>query len=168
MGIHVEFVGNLFVDGREDSGRPRWRKTTLGAGIFEVEVHSCVRLEKDTSAGREQPVERRGSVPHREVRYLYRSQSLLTLETNCQAGERPELRVEEQIFVGEKLNSAGLQPLVRLIEARGEGLLRSAREGDELRTGTKMRALLSALASGRAEIEKVGQREGWSVGSKKK
>ncbi len=46
MGIHVEFVGNLFVDGREDSGRPRWRKTTPGAGIFEVEVHSCVRLEK--------------------------------------------------------------------------------------------------------------------------
>jgi hypothetical protein len=92
----------------------------------------------------------------------------LTLETNCQAGKRPELRVEEQILVGEKVNSAGLQPLVCLIEARGEGLLRSAREGDELRTGTNMRALLSALASGRAEIEKVGQREGWSVGSKKK
>jgi hypothetical protein len=33
-----------------------------------------------------------------------------------------------------------------------------------LRTGTNMRALLSALASGQAEIEKVGQREGWSVG----
>ncbi len=51
-----------------------------------------------------------------------------------------------------------------LIEARGQGLLRAAREGDELRTGTNMRALLSALASGRAEIERLGKRQGWSVG----
>jgi hypothetical protein len=54
--------------------------------------------------------------------------------------------------------------LVCLIEALGQGLLRSAREGDELRTGTNMRALLSALASGRAEIERLGKRQGWSAG----
>ncbi len=57
-----------------------------------------------------------------------------------------------------------LQPLVCLIEARGQGLLRSAREGDEIRTGTNMRALLSALASGRAEIERLGKKKEWYVG----
>jgi hypothetical protein len=120
---------------------------------------------EDTSDGREQPAGRRGSVPPREVRNtcIYRSQSPWTLETNSQADKGPELRVEEQILVGERLNSAELQPLVCLIEARGKGLLRSAKEGDELRIGTNIRALLSALASGRAEIEQIGQREGWSM-----
>ncbi len=51
-----------------------------------------------------------------------------------------------------------------LVEARGLGLMRSAREGDELRTGTNMRALLSAIASGREEIERIGWKHGWSVG----
>ncbi len=41
-------------------------------------------------------------------------------------------------------------------------MLRSARDGDEVRTGTNMRDLLSALASGRAEIDSMGQREGLS------
>jgi hypothetical protein len=50
------------------------------------------------------------------------------------------------------------------VEARGLGLMRSAREGDELRTGTNMRALLSAIAGGREEIERIGRRHGWSVG----
>ncbi len=45
-------------------------------------------------------------------------------------------------------------------------MLRSARDGDELRTGTNKRALLSALASGRAEIDSIGQREGCSQGIK--
>lgn len=88
--------------------------------------------------------------------------------TNSQAEERPELRVEERIFVGDQLNSAELQPLVCLLEARGQGLQRTARDGDELRTGTNMRALLSALASGRAKIDIIGQREGWSEGIKEK
>ncbi len=121
---------------------------------------------EDTSDGREQPAGGRGSIPPREARELYRSQSPRTLETNSQAGERPELRIEERILAGDQLNSAELQPLVCLIEVRGKGLLRSGREGDELRTGTNMRALLSALASGRAEIERIGQRGGWSVGIK--
>jgi hypothetical protein len=47
-------------------------------------------------------------------------------------------------------------------------LQRTARDGDELRTGTNMRALLSALASGRAKIDIIGQREGWSEGIKEK
>jgi hypothetical protein len=42
--------------------------------------------------------------------------------------------------------------------------MRSTREGDELRTGTNMRALLSAIASGREEIERIGRKHGWSVG----
>jgi hypothetical protein len=42
--------------------------------------------------------------------------------------------------------------------------MRSAREGDELRTGTNMRALLSAIASGKEEIERTGRKHGWSVG----
>ena len=42
--------------------------------------------------------------------------------------------------------------------------MRSAREGDELRTGTNMRALLSAIASGREEIERIGRKHGGSVG----
>jgi hypothetical protein len=95
---------------------------------------------------------------------LYHSQSPWTLETNEQVGKRPELGVEEKILVGEQLNSPELQPLVCLIEARGEGLLRSAREGDKLRTGTNMRAPMSTLASGRAEIERMGKGQGWSVG----
>jgi hypothetical protein len=53
---------------------------------------------------------------------------------------------------------------VCLIEARGQGLLRSAKDGDEMRTGRNMRALLSALASSRAEIERLGKKKGWSVG----
>jgi hypothetical protein len=95
---------------------------------------------------------------------LYHSQSPWGTEANAQAGRRPELRDEEKILVGEQLKSPELQPLVCLIEARGQGLLRSAREGDEIRTGTNMRALLSALASGRAEIERLGKKKGWSVG----
>ncbi len=45
-------------------------------------------------------------------------------------------------------------------------MLKSARDGDELRTGTNKRALLSALASGRAKIDSIGQREGCSEGIK--
>jgi hypothetical protein len=124
----------------------------------------AVGTREAASAGREQPVGGRESAPPREARDLYHSQSPWTLETNDQAGRRPELGVEEKILVGEQLNSSELQPLVCLIEARGEGPLRSAREGDELRTGTNMRALLSALASGRAEIERMGKKQGWSLG----
>ncbi len=51
-----------------------------------------------------------------------------------------------------------------LVEARGLGLMRSAREGDELRTGMNMRALLSAIASGKEEIERTGREHGWPVG----
>ncbi len=51
-----------------------------------------------------------------------------------------------------------------LVEARGKGLMRSVRDGDELRTGTNMRALLSAIASGREEIYWIGRRHGWSAG----
>ncbi len=51
-----------------------------------------------------------------------------------------------------------------LVEARGKGLMRSVRDGDELRTGTNMRALLSAIASGREESDRIGRRHGWSAG----
>ncbi len=47
-----------------------------------------------------------------------------------------------------------------LVEARGLGLMRSAREEDELRTGTNMRALLSAIASEQVspQAEHMGSR----------
>ncbi len=95
----------------------------------------------NTSDGRAPPTGGRGSLPPREVREQYQALSTRALGTNSQAEERPELRVEERIFVGDQLNSAELQPLVCLLEAQGQGLLRSAREGDELRTGTNMRGL---------------------------
>ncbi len=57
-----------------------------------------------------------------------------------------------------------MRPLVCLVEARGIGLMRSVREGDELRIGTNMRALLSAIASGREEIDRIGRRHGWPAG----
>ncbi len=76
--------------------------------------------------------------------------------------EGPGLGIGEMIFVGDQIKSAELQPLVCLLKARGQGLLRSSLDGDEMRTSTNMRALLSALASGRAEIDSVGRREGWS------
>jgi hypothetical protein len=82
---------------------------------------------------------------------LYHSQSPWGLEANDQAGKRPELRAEEKALIEEQLKSQELRPLVCLIKARGQGLLRSARDGDEIRAGTNMRALLSALASGRAD-----------------
>jgi hypothetical protein len=44
--------------------------------------------------------------------------------------------------------------------------MRSARDGDEMRTGTNIRALLSAIASGREEIDRLGRRHGWSAGVK--
>ncbi len=131
-----------------------------------MEVYSRARLgqEKPHQLDRGSQLEEGVVLPPREARDLYHSQSPWTLETNEQAGKRPELGVEEKILVGEQLNSPELQPLVCLIEARGQGLLTSAREGDELRTGTNMRALLSALASGRAEIVRMGRRRGWSAG----
>ena len=155
-------------NGREGPGKSRWWKTTPGAEVCEVKIHSRMWLEevKTHQMAENSQLGEGGVFPPREVRELYRSQSPWTLETNSQAGERPELRVEERILVGDQLNSAELQPLVCLIEARGKGLLRSAREGGELRTGTNMRALMSTLAGGRAEIEKIGHREGWPMGIK--
>jgi hypothetical protein len=97
-------------------------------------------------------------VPPRGTRELYHSQSPWGLEANREAGRRPELRAEEKALIEEQLKSSKLRPLVSLVEARGLGLMRSAREGDELRTGTNMRALLSAIASGREEIERIGRR----------
>jgi hypothetical protein len=85
-------------------------------------------------------------------------------EANDQAGKRPELRAEERALIEEQLKSPELRPLACLIEARGQGLLRSARDGDEIRTGTNMRALLSAIASGRVEIDRLGRKNGWSTG----
>ncbi len=63
--------------------------------------------------------------------------------------------------------SPELRPLVCLIEARGRGLMRSTRYGDEMRAGTKMRALLSAIASGRAEIDRLGLPGGVGDGHKR-
>jgi len=110
------------------------------------------------SAGREE------SAAPREARELYHSQSPWGLEANRDAERRPELLAEEKALVEELLKSAELRPLVSLVEARGLGLLRSAREGDELRTGANMSALLSAVASGKEEIQRIGRDRGWSAG----
>jgi hypothetical protein len=82
--------------------------------------------------------------------------------------EKLRLGIKEMIFVGEQINSAELQPLVCLLEARGQGLLKSALDGDEFCTNTNMRALSSSLAGGGAEVASIGQREGWSEGIKKR
>ena len=140
-------------------------ETAAGAEVSRVDGDSHMRLEKVEGHQAVEPSlpEYRGSPPPpREIRGQHLAQSPRILGTNSQAEERPELRVEERTFVGDQLNSAELQLLVCLLEARGQGLLRSARDGDEVRTGTNMRALLSALASGRAELDSMGQREGLS------
>jgi hypothetical protein len=126
----------------------------------------AVRAREATPVEPVRPVGRGGSVPPREARELYHSQSPWGLEANEEAGRRPELRAEEKALIEEQLKSPELRPLVCLVEARGKGLMRSARDLDELRTGTNMRALLSAIASGREEIDRIGRRHGWSAGVK--
>ncbi len=124
----------------------------------------AVRARDATPVVPAQPAGRGGSVPPREARELYHSQSPWGLEADEQAGRRPELRAEEK--AEEQLKSSELRPLVCLIEARVRGLMRSARDGDEIRTGTNMRALLSAIASDREEIDRLGRRHDWSAGVK--
>ncbi len=104
----------------------------------------------------------RGNLFPGGTRRQYSVQSPEPLRTVSGGGERPGFRVELRIFVGVQLNSAELQPLVCLLEARGQGLMRSAMDGEKMRTSTNMRDLLLALASGRAETDSIGQREGWS------
>jgi len=126
----------------------------------------AVRAREVTPVEPARPAGRGGSAPPRKARELYHSQSPWGLEANEQAGRRPELRAEEKALIEEQLKSPELRPLVCLVEARGRGLMRSARDGDEMRTGTNMRALLSAIASGREEIDRLGRRHGWSAGVK--
>jgi hypothetical protein len=98
----------------------------------------AVRAREATPVVSARPAGRGGSVPPREARELYHSQSPWGFETNEQAGGRPELRAEEKALIEEQLKSPELQPLVCLVEARGRGLMRSARDGDEMRTCTNM------------------------------
>jgi hypothetical protein len=126
----------------------------------------AVRAGEATPVAPARPAGRRGSVPPREARELYHSQSSWGLEANEEAGRRPELRADEKALIEEQLKLPELRPLVCLVEARRRSLMRSARDGDELRTGTNMRALLSAIASGREEIDRIGRRHGWSAGVK--
>jgi len=142
----------------QDGGNSCWSR---GQQSGRGQPHAAGKSGR-TSSGRTQSTGVQGVPRPREIRGQHLAQSPRILGTNSQAEERPELRVEERIFVGDQLNSAELQLLVCLLEARGQGLLRSARDGDEVRTGTNMRALLSALASGRAELDSMGQREGLS------
>jgi hypothetical protein len=90
----------------------------------------AVRAREATPVAPAQPTGRGGSVPPREARELYHSQSPWGLEANEQAGRRPELRAEEKALIEEQLKSPELRPLVCLVEARGRGLMRSARDGD--------------------------------------
>jgi hypothetical protein len=57
-----------------------------------------------------------------------------------------------------QMNSVDLQPLISLLKARGQGLLKSALDGDVGCTNTYMRALTSALVSRRAEVEIIGKK----------
>jgi hypothetical protein len=72
-----------------------------------AQLHA-VGTRKVTPDGQGQPAGRRGSVAPKEARDLYHSQLPWTLETNDQAGKRPELGAEEQILVGEQLKSPEL------------------------------------------------------------
>jgi hypothetical protein len=89
------------------------------------------------------------------------AQSLTPLHRASAGGVEHRLGIKEMIFVGEQINSAELQPMVCLLEAWVQRLLKSAPDGDELRTSTNMRALSSSIASGRAEVNSIRQRENW-------
>ena len=90
----------------------------------------AVRAREATPVESTWPAGRGGSATPREARELYHSQSPWGLEANRDAERRPELLAEEKALVEELLRSAELRPLVSLVEARGLGLMRSAREGD--------------------------------------
>ena len=94
----------------------------------------AVRAREATPAEPARPAGRGGSVPPREARELYHSLSPWGLEANEEAGRRPELRAEEKALIEEQLKSPELRPLVCLVEARGKGLMRSARDGREERS----------------------------------
>jgi hypothetical protein len=81
----------------------------------------AVRAGEAIPVGQAQPAGRGGSIPPREARDLYHSQSPWGLEATDQAGKRPELRAEEKALIEEQLKSPELRPLVCLIEARGQG-----------------------------------------------
>ncbi len=89
----------------------------------------AVRAREATPVVPARPAGRGGSIPPREARELYHSQSPWGLEANEEAGRRPELRAEEKALIEEQLKSPELRPLVCLVEDRGRGLMRSARDG---------------------------------------
>jgi hypothetical protein len=78
----------------------------------------AVRAREATPVESVWPAGRGGSVPSREARELYHSQSPWGLEANKEAGRRPELRAEEKALMEEQLKSPELRPLVCLVEAR--------------------------------------------------
>ncbi len=139
-------------NGRKNPEETRWRKTTPGAGARREEIRSHVLkgqekphqlcIHSQLGEGEVFPPERRGS-------YIIPSSHGVWRPTKRRG------RAEEKALIDEQLKSPELRPLVCLIEARGRGLMRSTRDG-EMRAGTKMRALLSAIASGRAEIDRLG------------
>jgi hypothetical protein len=68
----------------------------------------AVRAGEAAPVGRTQPAGRGGSVPPREARELYHSQSPWGLEANEQAGKRPELGAEDKALIDEQLKSLEL------------------------------------------------------------
>jgi hypothetical protein len=70
----------------------------------------AVGTREVTPAGQGQPAGKGGSIPPREARDLYHSQSPWTLETNDQAGKRPELGAEEKSFWENNSNHRSYSP----------------------------------------------------------
>jgi hypothetical protein len=124
----------------------------------------AVRAGEAIPVGQAQPAGRGGSVP-RQIGEGFVSLPVAVgpggprpggEKTRTQSGGDSSDRRTAQV--------TGAAALGMLDRGQRRGLLRSVRDGDEIRAGTNMRALLSALASGRAEIDRLGKKNGWPVG----
>jgi hypothetical protein len=111
-GNPVVFKGNLSEEPQRESEKNKMAESNalsrnLRSGSAQPRA---VGTREVTPAGQGQPAGRRGSVPSREARDLYHSQSPWTLETNDQAGKRPELGAEEKILVEENSDHQSCSP----------------------------------------------------------
>jgi hypothetical protein len=86
-----------------------------------------VNIAKD---GNEMTKSESCSHSHRKHTRRETVQPLVPLRRAGAEGTEQKMGIQEMIFVGEQVNSAKLQPLVCLLEARGQGFLRSALDGD--------------------------------------
>jgi hypothetical protein len=73
------------------------------------------------------------------------------------------LNVQEEELVGKQMTMAELQALINLLEARGRGVLKLVADKDKFHTNINLRALVSALAIRRTELDIIGQKVQWPL-----